>query len=312
MVHRRAARPEHLLFHECPVKVELVRATTTDGVFLDGAISDGQSGESGLPNTSAAFDGVLLLHGVGSNFYQPRLLFALAESLDRAGLRTLRVNTRGHDGVHTAGTLAGGRRFGSALELVHECVHDIDAWLAFMEREGCQRILLLGHSLGAIKSVYWTAKSSHPSVAAVAALSPPRLSAAAFAGRGEESGYFDSLARAQQQIAAGRGEDWIEASFPFPMTMSANTYVDKYGGERYNILRLVAKCSAPTLFTYGEQELNKEAFRGLPEQLQASGGAEVVLDVVVLPGADHSYSGHVPAVLQVVENRLATHLERNE
>ena len=289
------------------MKVELVRATSTDGVFLDGALSDGQTGGDWLPKTGAAFDSVLLLHGVGSNFYQPRLLLGLAESLDRAGLRTLRVNTRGHDGVHTAGTLSGGRRFGSALELVHECVHDIDAWLAFMERKGCERILLLGHSLGAIKSIYWAAKSQHSSVAAVAALSPPRLSASAFEERGSQSGYFDSLARAQQQVEAGRGSDWIEVTFPFPMTMSANTYVDKYGGERYNILRLVGKRTSPTLITYGERELTGEAFAGLPEQLSSAPESDSVpLRISVLPGADHSYSGHVPAILEVVENKLAT------
>ena len=68
--------------------VELVRARTTDGMSLDGALNEPPDDAPAI-----ACDGALLLHGVGSNFYQPRLLQDLAEGLAARGVRSIRANT---------------------------------------------------------------------------------------------------------------------------------------------------------------------------------------------------------------------------
>ncbi|MCA9178872.1 MAG: alpha/beta fold hydrolase [Planctomycetales bacterium] len=290
------------------MKVELVRTRTADGMWLDGALSFAEancSGQSHIAAPNAAvfpdFDAVILLHGVGSNFYQPRLLRDLAEAFDNAGVWTLRANTRGHDTLHTAATDQGGRIQGAAVEQVHDCLHDLDAWLAFLADRGRQRVLLLGHSLGAIKAVYYAAQRA---VAALAAISPPRLSAAAFGESRQSRVCLDSLELARRQITAGQGQTLIEVRFPFPMQMSPETYVDKYGGERYNILDRVGELRCPTLFTYGELELAEGPFAGLPERLLEQGDRQCV-SVEVVAGANHSYADRSEALFERIRARFA-------
>ena len=282
------------------MNVELVRVETADGMFLDGALSLAGSSSN---SADAPFDSVLLLHGVGSNFYQPRLLRQLAESYDAAGCWTLRGNTRGHDTIHTVATMQGAKRQGAALERVSECLLDIDAWLRLLADRGRQRVLLLGHSLGAIKAVYWAAarRESDTPVAGLAALSPPRLSAEAF---GESAPYLESLQLAHSRVSAGKGDELIDVTFPFPMPISAATYVDKYGGERYNIVKLVGDLRVPTLFTYGERELSHGPFAGLPDRLQERCG-DADIKVTVVDGADHSYTGCDAEVADAIARRFA-------
>lgn len=288
------------------MKVDLVRVETADGMRLDGALSFGDSSfhaTQNLPHGNP-FDAVILLHGVGSNFYQPRLLQHLAEAYEAAGCWSLRVNTRGHDTIHTVGTTSGARRQGAALERVSDCLFDIDAWVKLLVERGRRNILLLGHSLGAIKAVYWAAmRSESHDVAALAALSPPRLSAAAFGASPAASEFLRSLEQAQRQVTTGNPEQLIEVTFPFPMPISAATYVDKYGGERYNIVELVGDIRVPTLFTYGEQELSHGPFVGLPETLNERRG-DANSQVAVIDGADHSYSGCESAVLNGIGHRF--------
>ena len=92
----------------------------------------------------------------------------------------LSVNTRGHDSVF--GAIQGNvrKRLGAAYETVDECRHDIAAWVELLAARGHERIALIGHSLGAIKAVYAQAHEKLPHVAAVVAISAPRLSYAAF------------------------------------------------------------------------------------------------------------------------------------
>jgi len=275
------------------VNVELVLAKTADGMSLHGILSPAGPAAKELP-----FDGALLLHGVGSNFYQPRLLQELAEGLTERGVQTIRGNTRGHDTIHTVMTNQGVRRQGAAYERIDECRLDIDAWLELLEQRGCRRVLLMGHSLGAIKAVYWQARQPRPLVGGLAAFSPPRLSAAAFEQGDGRDRYLESLSRAQQEVESGNAERLLEVAFPFPMTMSAGTFIDKYAAERYNVAELAGDLTCPALFTYAERELGGPAFVNLPADVA---GAKATLNVEIVKGADHSYHGFCQPLMEAVD-----------
>src|SRR6266496_2657500 len=109
--------------------VELVQVRTADGVRLDVSLAVPKS--SGARRNSAV-DAVLAVHGTGSNFYSGAVFEGLTPKLLADGLAFLRVNTRGHDVVSAAATLAGPRRIGSSLEQVDDCRHDLAAWLEFL------------------------------------------------------------------------------------------------------------------------------------------------------------------------------------
>jgi pimeloyl-ACP methyl ester carboxylesterase len=75
--------------------------------------------------------------------------------------------------------------------------------------------------------------------------------------------------------------------------VSAEGFVDKYGpAQRYDVLSLLDSIACPMLFTYGSAELDRSvAFRGMPDALEAAAKHGANLQVAVVAGADHVYSG---------------------
>ena len=268
--------------------VELVDTWTADGVRLNGALQIADSPPAG----SVRADAVLLLSGVGSNFYGSSLMASLASMCNESGIAALRVNTRGHDGVSTASTDDGGRTIGAAYEIVDDCRYDVQAWADFLIGRGFERIAILGHSLGAIKSIYSQAKEPHAAVTTIIAVSPPCLSHERFRSGEKAADFVQSFEHAQQLAAADRADMLFKATFPFPMVMSAGTYLDKYGAQsRYDITTFATELRTDVLFAYGELELmdGGVAFAGLVDEIPRLAWDESP-QVVTIPGANHFYS----------------------
>lgn len=286
--------------------VELVRTVTRDGLRLDGAFTQTRRASEGF-----RCDAALLLHGVGGNFYSVRTLESLIAKLNEANISTLVVNTRGHDAVFEANLGNVRRRFGAAFEVVDECRLDIAAWLELLSSRGYQRVALIGHSLGAIKSVYAQAHETFSAVRAVVAISGPRLSYAAYMNAADSSRFWESMQTAERMVRDGRGEELFTSKFPFPLLISAGSFIDKYGpAERYNQLKFADKLKCPALFTYGTKELANGGipFAGMPEEIaNLSGGDRRKIEIV--EGADHFYTGVGDQLAEVVMGWLRSTAE---
>ncbi len=280
--------------------VDLVRVTTRDGLRLDGALRIPRE----ETKKSLALDAVLFLHGVGSNFYTSGTLDGIAPRLLARGLALLPVNTRGHDQVYTASAGFGRRLQGAGFELVDECRHDVAAWIEFLLKNSYERILLMGHSLGAIKSVYSQATEASPAIKGLIAMSPPRLSHRAFLQSQQSETYFAALSQAEQMRDEERGDELFLAQYPFPLMITANSYIDKYGpGERYNIVGFANQLPMPSLFLYGSKEVTPQngPFAGVPDALKALSDCRSTLDVAIVPGGDHFYTGVYEALAEEVD-----------
>jgi pimeloyl-ACP methyl ester carboxylesterase len=198
---------------------------------------------------------------------------------------------------------------GAAFEVVDESRLDIAAWCEFLAARGMTRIGLLGHSLGAIKAVYSQSHAPLPNVATVLALSPPRLSYAAFRNGAQGTPFFDAIMTAKDHVAANRSDALMKVTVPFPMLMSAGGYLEKYGSEeRYNLLRFVDRLTCPSFFSYGGQELEHGgvAFAGVPESLRAAARPDQIVDVVTIPNADHNYTRTHEPLAEKIANWLTT------
>ena len=237
---------------------------------------------------------LLCLHGVGGNFYSSTLFDALQPVWLEHGFHVLRVNTRGHDGF--AFGSGPRRRQGAAFEIVDECRQDLQAWLDFLRDRSFGKVITAGHSLGAIKSVYAAShpeSQPHPIVAGQIVMSPPRLSYTAFNNGEQSAEFFADMQTAEGLRRSGSGEAIFPARVPFPILISADCFVDKYGPqERYNILNMIDRIPYPTLFTYGELELANGgiAFAGLPEAIRERQSAKQSIGVATIAGANHMYS----------------------
>jgi pimeloyl-ACP methyl ester carboxylesterase len=259
--------------------VDLVRTKTPDGWFLDGALQ--------MPTSAATspFDAVLLIHGTGSNFYQSTMFELLAERFLRRGMAVLRANTRGHDGISTFVGERGGRRLGAAYEIVDDCRHDLAGWTSFLRERCGPRIALVGHSLGAVKSLYATAHEPGIAPAAIVAISPPRLSYEVFCGSPKSAEFLDDYRRAEALVAEGHGGTLLDVTVPLPMAIAAAGYVEKYGPDaHYDFVPLLRRIACPLLVTFGAKEVaDNVAFQELPELV----GPRATL----VAEADHFYTG---------------------
>ena len=268
-------------------QTELVSVATGDGQRLHGALVSPGGGATAAANWPQA---VIALHGAGGNFYASPPFPHLVEPLLAHGAAVLRANNRGHDLV--AGSGGGRLPQGAAYEIVDDCRRDVDAWRELLHKRGYERIALVGHSLGALKAVYFAAYGDAASLHSVVAISPPRLSHRRFLESERAEEYSQALADAQSLVADDRPGELMRIRFPVPLLISAASYVDKYGpAERYDLLRFAKLVRTPTRFTFGSRELEgSPAFAGLPDALTDALGASPC-DVQIVAGANHNYDG---------------------
>ncbi len=268
---------------------ELVRAVTRDGCTLDGALQRPES----ILTRLLRLDAVLLIHGTGGNFYSSTFFELLATRLVERGVASLRANTRGHDGVSTLVTAKGGVRLGAAYELVDDCRRDLAAWVGWLQQNVGPRIALLGHSLGAVKCLYAAAHEAGLAADAVVAVSPPRLSYSWFCQSARADEFLDTYRRAEDLCGQGRPETLMEVKLPLPFLITASGYREKYGpDERYNYLRFLTSVPCPVLTLFGGIEIeNNMAFQAAPDEVRRIGGKKQDLDVDIVAGADHFYTG---------------------
>lgn len=265
---------------------ELVSTQTSDQARLNGFLIERQTAPR------HRIDGAVLMHGLAGNFYSSALLLNLAQRLASEGISAVVGNSRGHDLLNWTVRAGRSQTIGSAVEDVSEGPADLVGWAEFLQRRQCQRILLVGHSLGAIKSLLTIAGNSHPSIVGVAALSPTRLNYDQFAKSRSGPLFEKTLAAARQLCSAGRGQELMQIQFPFPTLMAAQAYLDKYGPDnRFDWLGFCDRIELPTLVLFGELELNENpAFEGLREELQLRLRGHAVIEWEEVPRADHFYS----------------------
>ena len=169
---------------------------------------------------------------------------------------------------------------------------------------------MLGHSLGAIKAIYAATHADPTIPVVIVAISPPRLSYRAFLEGPRQERFRKTMARAQANVDAGKPGALMLARFPFRLLITSAGYLEKYGpAERYNFLRFVDRLPCPTLFTYGELELNGDdvSFTELPQQLAGITYASHTPSCVTIPEADHLYTG----VHDELADQIVTWLQRN-
>ncbi len=288
------------------MKVDLVHVQTEDGIRLDGTLRAPTQSSSGSLNV----DILILLHGVGGNFYGPGLFEEMSDFIVDAGCAVLQVNNRGHDPV-SRGPLDG-QRYGAAYEMVHECCYDWDAWTSFAQDAGYQNIGLWGHSLGAVKSIYYMAAEKDSRIKSMIASSPPRFSYTGYQGMADWDKYKLQLDEAKQHVADGHPEALMEVRYPSSNLLTAQVFLDKYGpDEKYDVVKLLPNVKVPTLVTIGDlegvergQSNSLMGFAGLAAELEKLSAEFDHLSYASIPNGDHFYTGQRKSAWNAVESFL--------
>jgi len=282
------------------VPVSLVRIATRDGVWLDGAVTEPRG------RRRAA---LVWVHGLGSVFSSGQPLTSeLSTRLNADGVAFFKLNNRGHDVVAGRGrNLAGAafERFGHSLE-------DIRTMIAFVRRCGYRRVVLAGHSTGANKVLYYTARTRDRRVAGIILLGP----VSDVAAEAKRVGARELRRRVvvAARIARRDPEGLVPKAWGF---WSARRYISLYRpGEIEDV------------FPYYRPNARWTAFRGVRLPVAAIlGGRDEFLDRpapeaieafrrnatrarsftgVVIPRARHGFQGHERELADVVGRWIGT------
>jgi pimeloyl-ACP methyl ester carboxylesterase len=271
-------------------QTEICTFKTADNERLHGAL---------LTPANAASDlCVVFVHGVAMNFYLPPL-FTFGQELAARGYHCFVINTRGHDWICRAGNLT--KFGGSAYENLEDCFADLDGALDFLDGRRYRRFVLVGHSLGAIKSIIYQGRRRRSDMSGVVSCSAPKQF---YSERIERQPKFrDLIEKAESMMANGNGEDLMLVPVgATPGIFSARTHLDKYGKDDRNDCRPYAKTiGCPLLAIVGSAE--PPFFHEYAREIVANAGPNAVYETI--EGGNHFYNRHTRQIVELIDQWLA-------
>lgn len=269
-----------------PLVGELV-SVPTDTVALDGLWLQ-------APRASGAT--AMLMHGNGANFYSGPVRFLLP-SLLGAGITCFTYNRRGHETLTTRTR----QPEGNAYQTAAQAIADNAAARAFVAQRGEPQPIVVGHSNGGLYAARHVADHGARALVLLSAHcgGPEMVVRASALGLMAQDRQAELSAQAQALVDAGRPDDLLLMPGWWYVT-SARSFLDM---ERNvpRLLQAAAQIDCPVLAIRGSLE---DADLYPAEQLPALARGRV--DVHVVPGADHFYTGHEDEVATVVTDWLVS------
>ncbi|MGD9140011.1 MAG: alpha/beta hydrolase [bacterium] len=280
------------------MKGEFARVITEDGLELQGLFV--------TPEGGASRSTVVHTHGLDGNFYENRFIDHIGHACVEAGFNFITSNNRGHDYISDFIVEAPGsgefsyRQIGGIYEVFEESALDIAAWVDFAKSRGSTRIVIQGHSHGALKAVYYFTRGDLAGVEGLVLLSPSDDFGKQRAALGDEFG--TALGLAEGLIKEGRELDLLPPGI-FHYPISARSYHDIFRSGSplglFNVSRTdrnefpeLSSVRVPVLMIVGSVE---EAFLGDPDDF-IKAARELMpnapgFEGTVLYGAPHNYLG---------------------
>jgi pimeloyl-ACP methyl ester carboxylesterase len=283
---------------------EIVYTSSEDGHHLAGVSIRPVDGSSAGPV-------VICIHGDTANFYLPTYVL-MGRALATRGFPFLSCNTRGHDigAAQLPQDLVGGvadiigmGSGGMIWERFGDTPLDLGAWISFAVEREAERVVLLGHSTGAEKAIYYQAVRHDPRVLGLIAMSP-----------GEGPWYADPerVALAEQMVAEERGENLLpgEDGAPTWWLQSAAHYLDNVGIQAHVLSSdarppWISSVRCPLLVLAGGNEAEVNPQRAI-DTVRRNAHASKRVETQVIDGADHLYRGCEQEVATVVADWLQT------
>jgi pimeloyl-ACP methyl ester carboxylesterase len=290
-------RDEKILAATCAKRISTM---TIDTRLLDFRTSDDETLHGLLfqPRDRESDLALLLVHGVAMNFYLPPLA-TFGQALAEQGYHCFVINTRGHDWINRAGN----DLFdfcGAVYERFEDSAKDYDAALEKLAARGYRRFVLVGHSLGCIKSLLYQGARRRGDVVGVVSCSCPKQFYSARASQQPE--FKGIMEQAEALVAQGKGNEFLWATASGALALfSAATFVNKYGKHENNDVRPHAgRLGCPHLAIAGGAE--HRFFPEYARELAQAGGASAGYKII--PDSDHFYHGHEAAVIAILADWL--------
>jgi pimeloyl-ACP methyl ester carboxylesterase len=261
--------------------------------------------------------GMVMLHGSTVAFYYPLMYVYLGRALVERGYRYVSGNTRSHDiaspewlwpGSCREEEVAKWRLGGDGWTRFDEEPHDVAGWIDFLSAQGAEQIVLVGHSGGVRKVLYYQAERQDSRVAGL-------VLAGGTSDRGVIAIDPARMELAERMVAEGQGEALLPLPEGVPMhdggMQSAASYAiwgryaRQFAAEGY--APWIATIRVPVLATFGADELERSPLlRPNYEDMRRRAVHAPRFDIEVIEGADHCYTGREQGLAEVVLGWLET------
>src|SRR4026208_1670219 len=203
-------------------QTQILTFTTADNERLHGALL--------TPPEKKSDTALIFVHGVAMNFYLPPL-FTVGQGLAARGFHSFVINTRGHDWISRAGNLT--KFGGSAYENLEDCLPDLAGAPDYLSSHGYRRFILIGHSLGAIKSIIYQGTRQRADVIGIVSCSAPKQFYSERIVR--QPKFRELFEQAEELVNAGNGEELMSVNVgATPGIFTARPHLDKYGQDDPN------------------------------------------------------------------------------
>lgn len=171
---------------------------------------------------------VICIHGMCGTIIDNYFATVWGKILSSNNIGFIYEHNRGHsienDIVMKDGSL---KRCGCMYEIFEECIYDIDLAIETAKKEGYKRIILLGHSYGCNKIIYYYYKK-HPNVLGIILASAPDMIGSHLA---EQPDYKEMLKEAKENIDNNEPTKLLHKMMENYMYMSSQTYYNWFNDD---------------------------------------------------------------------------------
>lgn len=285
---------------------ELCGITTKDGLELEGILFRPKA----KTDTVAVF-----IHGLSSSFHhRAERVNGFAKVLVPSGIAFVSFDTRGNAIVSQASKVdrrkGKGYRsilIGAGVERFTDSVYDLDAVVDFLKRKGFSKIVLMGHSTGATKAVYYLSRPrKQEKVAGVILIGP--LSDIPILKKELGDNFARAVRVAKKMVKQKKTDEFM------PKEVISGLYtpgrflslaldespesVFPYSGFN-GPLKTFSRIKIPILVLYSEKDEHADAPVEELAQAFAKNTRSRKFSYQILPGADHSFTGKERQVAQI-------------
>ncbi len=249
--------------------VEQIALRASDGVLLEGIFY--------RPAAKPRSVALLLVHGFGGNYYEA-FFPSLAQAAVKQGYASLALNMRDHD-------------TGPKVSDFIDNQTDIATGAAYLRRLGYSRLVLLGHSMGTNRVLYYQAATGDPGIVATLLVAGPgnlfEWNVWQF-GREKAQAAVDKALELQ---AAGEDRQLMLVDLgPLGKALYTAHYLLSLRGPtaRSDPYQNIRKVTDPILIVQGTADKLIEP--GIADRLRRAATSSARVDLIYLDGADHSFT----------------------
>lgn len=273
--------------------MQLVKTTTSDKLILSGLYQKGDKSKPAVIHT----------HGFYGDFYANQFTHNLFDYFKSKNQAFITVQNRG-TGIQTEflTTDGEGQILGSFYERLEDSHIDITAWINYLKTIGYAKFVLMGHSLGTIKSIRYLFEGEYKDLITNLILLAP-FDKNGFIEDFTNGKAKDYLVEAEKAITEGKGREQVPQSFEyFPVSYQtfASWYnqselscmFDFYRHKNYNY-PILNKINIPVKIIVGDKDefLYIPKYNNLGQVKQVLNNNIKNLSLHILPGCGHSFRG---------------------